>query len=128
MTFNSTFYKPRAPMKRGTKHMRSGRSTSAPTVAEKAWMAFITEFGCVVCWLHHGVKTPCAVHHIVEGSRRLGHLFTLGLCDPGHHQNGDQQLKISRHPYKARFESEYGTEYELLAYLQAEKNKLEMKA
>lgn len=99
--------------------MKSGRSTTKPTNEESAWMGWITDFGCVVCALQHKVKTPCAVHHIVEGGRRLGHLFTIGLCDPGHHQNTpDKALKISRHPTKQRFEAEYGTEYELLAYLQ----------
>jgi hypothetical protein len=101
--------KPRKPMKSRKK---------APTAQEREWMAFVAGFGCVVCWLQHQIKTPCAVHHIIEGSRRLGHLFTIGLCDPGHHQNTpDRSLKISRHPDKARFELEYGTEYELHAYL-----------
>lgn len=122
MNWNSTFKNPNKPMarsqmKRGCVRIRSGRSTSKPTIEEQAWMDWVADFGCVVCWLFHKAKTPCAVHHIVEGGRRLGHLWTIGLCDPGHHQGGDQAIKISRHPNKKRFETAYGTEYELHAYL-----------
>jgi hypothetical protein len=102
----------KAPAKR--KPMKAGKIP--PTAAETRWMAAVADLGCVVCLKFHQVRTPCAVHHIVEGQRRLGHLFTIGLCDPGHHQNTPTPLKISRHPNKARFEKEYGTEYELLEY------------
>lgn len=102
----------KAPGKR--KPMKSGKIP--PTAAEIRWMAAVADLGCVVCLKFHQVRTPCAVHHIVEGQRRLGHMFTIGLCDPGHHQNTPTPLKISRHPNKARFEKEYGTEYELLEY------------
>jgi hypothetical protein len=39
----------------------------------------------------------------------------IGLC-AGHHQDGTGQDKslIAVHPYKARFEAKYGTQYELL--------------
>jgi hypothetical protein len=50
----------------------------------------------------------------------MGHLFTLPLCDPGHHQNGAQFGIVSRHPWKAQFEARYGTEMDLLARLRAE--------
>lgn len=89
-----------------------------PTAAESEWMAAIAEMGCCVCLKFHKVFTPAAVHHIVEGQRRVGHMFTIPLCDPGHHQNSPTPLKISRHPHKARFEKKYGTEYELLGYTQ----------
>ncbi len=94
-----------------------------PNAQEQAWMGFVAGFGCVVCWIQHHVKTPCAVHHIVEGGRRVGHMFTIGLCDPGHHQNSPTPLKISRHPNKKRFEVAYGTEYELHAYLVEQREK-----
>lgn len=89
-----------------------------PTAEESRWMAAIAELGCCVCMKFHQVHTPPAVHHIVEGGRRLGHFYTIPLCDPGHHQNSATWEKISRHPYKARFEKKYGTEYELLEYVQ----------
>lgn len=98
------------------KPMKSKKIT--PTAAESRWMAAVAELGCIVCLKFHQVKTPCAVHHIVEGSRRVGHMFTIGLCDPGHHQNTQTSQKISRHPDKKRFEKSYGSEYELLEYTQ----------
>jgi hypothetical protein len=84
-----------------------------PTVAEAAWMDAITTFGCIACYIDGWPKTPGAVHHILRGGRRIGHRHTISLCDPGHHQNGAPD-KISRHPWKARFEEKYGTEAELL--------------
>lgn len=96
--------------------MRQGKVK--PTPDEAAWMARAEQFGCIVCWLQHGIKTPAAIHHILSGGRRMGHFWTLPLCDPGHHQNPQQGSgKVARHPDKARFESAYGTELELLAKL-----------
>lgn len=86
----------------------------APTVAESAWMDAITALGCIACLIDGHPGTPGAVHHLLQGGRRIGHLFTICLCDPGHHQNGQQLGKVSRHPWKARFEEQYGTEQALL--------------
>lgn len=128
----------RSPMNRGTAQLTrsafkpkaaatskapAARSTLKPkkippTAEESRWMDAVAALGCVVCLKHHQVQTPAAVHHIVEGSRRLGHFYTIPLCDPGHHQNSPTSQKLSRHPHKARFEKKYGTEYELLAYVQ----------
>lgn len=105
----------KSALKAGTRKLRARKIP--PTAEERAWMGFIADFGCVVCWLQKNVKTPCAVHHIVEGGRRKGHMWTIGLCDPGHHQNTPTIEKISRHPNKKQFETAYGTEYELHAYL-----------
>lgn len=44
----------------------------------------------------------------------MGHLYTICLCDPGHHQNGKAIGRISRHPWKASFEAQYGHELDLL--------------
>jgi hypothetical protein len=97
----------------------------APTVEEKRWMDAIVEYGCVACradgypngnsaaW----VSVRPAVHHILRGGQRIGHRFTLPLCDPGHHQGGQQLGMTSRHPWKARFEAQYGTEDFLLRKL-----------
>lgn len=86
----------------------------APTVAEAAWMRAITAIGCIACLIDGRPETPGAVHHILRGGRRMGHMHTICLCDPGHHQNGQQSGKVSRHPWKTRFEAQYGTEQELL--------------
>lgn len=85
------------------------------TKAEKLWMDDITAIGCVVCYLMGYRSTPGAVHHLLRGGRRIGHLSTICLCDPGHHQNPSAGSgKIPRHPGKLRFEREYGTEESLL--------------
>ena len=87
-----------------------------PTKAEKAWMDAITQLGCLICLLQGRGFVPCAVHHMLdEGGRRIGHLYSIGLCDPGHHKNAPKSSgEISRHPNKARFEERYGTEASLL--------------
>lgn len=86
----------------------------APTRAESAWMDAITAIGCIACHIDGHPGTPGAVHHLLQGGQRIGHRFTICLCDPGHHQNGQQFGKVSRHPWKARFEAKYGTEQQLL--------------
>lgn len=83
------------------------------TKAEKKWLDAICQLGCVVCHLVYRVKSPAVPHHLLSGGRRKGHLFTIPLCDPGHHQYPKEGM-IARHPTKARFEAEYGTEEELL--------------
>lgn len=95
---------------------RPGKRT--PTVEERRWMQFVVSYGCIACRLDGLPPRPTAVHHILRGSVRMGHKFTLPLCDPGHHQGGQQFGMVSRHPDKARFEARYGTELQLLEILQ----------
>ena len=66
------------------------------TVEERRWMSAIVRVGCIACHVsgHRGV--PAEVHHMLSGGRRRGHLFTLPLCSPGHHRNGDGVKKISQ--------------------------------
>lgn len=91
----------------------------APTVAEQAWMDAIVRLGCVVCWLAGYPRTPACVHHMLnKAGRRRGHKWTIPLCEPGHHKDGDGVKKISRHPWKARFVKAYGTEDDLYAATQ----------
>ena len=85
-----------------------------PTVEESAWMEAITAIGCIACLIDGHFGTPGAVHHILRGGQRIGHLHSICLCDPGHHQNGQQRGMVSRHPWKARFEDRYGSEDSLL--------------
>jgi hypothetical protein len=105
------------PVGKGEK-AKPGKRT--PTKEEARWMAQIVAHGCIACRLDGLPPRPTAVHHILRGGVRMGHLHTLGLCDPGHHQNGAQFGMVSRHPDKAAFEAKYGTEAELLARLRAE--------
>lgn len=103
---------------------KPGKGT--PNKAEAEWMSRITRLGCIACLIDGHPGTPGAVHHIVEGNRRLGHLFTIALCQPGHHMDGQSAGKISRHPFKARFEKQYGTESELLARTKSELKKAKL--
>lgn len=103
----------RTPMKR-----KSGKRT--PTKAEREWMDAAREFGCVACYLDGLPSRPTAIHHLLSGGRRMGHLFTIGLCDPGHHQNGAQFGMVSRHPWRAQFEEKYGPEAQLLGWLRGQ--------
>ena len=96
----------------------------APTAEERRWMDWIVRRGCIACWLDSLPPRPTAVHHILRGGVRMGHLFTLGLCDPGHHQSGQSLGMVSRHPWKAQFEARYGTEMQLLAILQKEYSRI----
>lgn len=89
----------------------------APTVAEAEWMRRIVEYGCIACILDGHWPRPAAVHHILRGGRRMGHMYTIPLCDPGHHQGGAPRGMVSRHPWKARFEERYGSEMDLLALM-----------
>ena len=89
----------------------------APTKDEAEWMRAIVAYGCIACRLDGHAPRPTAVHHILRGGVRMGHKYTIGLCDPGHHQGGGPLGLLSRHPYKARFEARYGTELQLLAHL-----------
>ena len=85
-----------------------------PTKEEKAWMSAIAAYGCIACRLDGNGYREAAVHHLVSGNRRMGHMYTIPLCQPGHHMDGQQLGMISRHPWKARFEARYGSEMALL--------------
>lgn len=62
-------------------------STTTPTVAEAAWLARIVIYGCLCCLIagYRCSSEPIERHHIIEGRKRLGHFFTLPLCQ-GHHR------------------------------------------
>lgn len=91
---------------------RKGKRT--PTKEERAWMDAITALGCIACLIEGRERVPGAVHHILRGGHRIGHLHTICLCQPGHHMDGAHLGMVSRHPWKAQFEARYGTEAELL--------------
>jgi len=89
--------------------------SKTPTRQEREWMQRIAHLGCIAC-RQDGYSSPASVHHIVQGNRRLGHLFTLPLC-PEHHQGNGRQVP-SVHFTKRTFVQRYGSELELLAELQ----------
>jgi len=83
------------------------------TNEEKAFHAAVRDLGCIVC-RQVGAQTPCEIHHILQGGRRKGKKFVLGLCALHHRggANGDQYT--SRHPWRKAFEARYGLEMSLL--------------
>lgn len=103
------------PIEKGPKAKPGKR---APNKREAAWLGKVVQVGCIACFIDGNPSRPTAVHHMLRGGVRLGHLFSFGLCDPGHHQGGQPFGLISRHPTKARFEEHYGPESHLLAIAQ----------
>lgn len=93
---------------------------TTPTKAERDWMNKITRLGCIVCRVQGRGYVPALPHHMLnESGRRHGHMHTIPLCDPGHHQGAPKKSgEVSRHPNKARFEAKYGTEEFLLEVTQ----------
>lgn len=90
-----------------------------PTKEEREWMDAIVRYGCVACRMDgNGIVAP-QVHHILRGGQRMGHLFTLPLCQD-HHQDTGRPGYTARHPWKTRFERLYGSEQFLLDKLRAE--------
>lgn len=56
------------------------------TDEERRRIQEMLKLGCIACAhlkIPNGCFTQC--HHIVEGNKRLGHLYTIPLCI-GHHQ------------------------------------------
>ena len=96
------------------KGIKARPGKAAPTAEERAWMNAITFVGCIACLIDGHPGTPGAVHHLLRGGHRIGHLFSICLCQPGHHMDGQHMGLVSRHPFKARFEARYGSEAELL--------------
>lgn len=94
------------------RRMRQGKV--AANTAEDAWMEMAQDFGCIVCHLQQYGYANAEIHHLKQGDRRRGHLYSIPLCPPHHRHGAAQGLYISLHPYKARFEAMYGKEEELL--------------
>lgn len=89
------------------------------TKAEKAHMDAVSALGCLICRNQGRYSVPAAIHHVLRGGRRMGHMFVLPLCDPGHHKGAPSHSgQISRHPNKREFERRYGTEQQLLAQVE----------
>lgn len=81
---------------------------------EERFQRAVRELGCIACLVSGFGKTPCDIHHILSGGRRIGEKDVLGLC-PSHHRGGVNTREcVSRHPFRKEFERRYGTEAELL--------------
>lgn len=97
------------------KGVKARTGKGKPTMYEARWMGAIVDHGCVACRRvdYLTLSGPAEVHHILRGGRQLGHLFTLPLCE--FHHRGDSPN--ARHPWRKRFEAQYGTELDQLAKL-----------
>lgn len=127
MSRGSSTLKTTKPMQRASKPMkavgqrgtRMRQGKVMPTRQEAAWMDAAASFGCIVCHRQNGVKVAAEIHHLKQGDRRMGHLFSIGLCYAHHRGGASEGPFVSRHPWKVRFENAFGTEMELLAELRA---------
>ena len=84
-----------------------------PTKAEKKHMDRVANMGCIVCVnLNYG-ETPAELHHISNGAmgKRASNWEVIPLC-PEHHRNGGYGVAV--HQGRAQWESNFGTEQELL--------------
>ena len=97
-----------------------GMKGSNPTkVQRKYWDALASNVGCIACAKErYVINNHVSIHHIDGRTKKHAHWLVLPLC-AGHHQDGTGEDKgmIAVHPYKARFEDRYRTQYEL--YVQA---------
>ena len=75
----------------------------------------ITNLGCIVCRLHYDCETPAEVHHIDGKTKAGAHFKTIPLCFKHHREGVNNELYVSRHPFKNEFEKRYGKEEELLS-------------
>ena len=96
---------------------KAGLKTKERTVtaAEKLLWSRLAALGCVACKKDGNFNTHVSIHH-VDGRTKPGcHQLVLPLC-AGHHQDGTGEDKtlIAVHPWKARFETRYGTQAELM--------------
>jgi len=93
-----------------------------PTKAESDWMKKVVELGCCVCRKHYGLFSEAEPHHVDGKTKEGAHFHVLPLC-PSHHRlaspNGEWATRHSpgRKAGKFEFEQEYGTEQELLHYV-----------
>jgi hypothetical protein len=84
------------------------------TKTQKAFQDRVRALGCIVCH-GNGVDSPCDLHHLLSGGRRIGEDSVIGLCVPHHRGGLNTEEVVSRHPWRLAWESRYGTEAELLA-------------
>lgn len=78
--------------------------------------AKLVEIGCIACRkAGSGYRAP-DIHHIIEGSRRLGHQHTLPLC-PEHHRipSNGSVVGPSLADGSKLFAAKFGTQRALLA-------------
>jgi Recombination enhancement, RecA-dependent nuclease len=87
---------------------------STPTKSHRALWDKLAAVGCIAC-RHDGIFNPhVSIHHVDGRTKEKAHEEVLAICGP-HHQHVTGSGVWGIHPYKARFEAEYGSQYELMA-------------
>ena len=88
---------------------------TTPTQEQKRFHDALCRFvGCAACRVHGWLTTLVSVHHIDGRTKPAAHWLVLPLC-AGHHQDGTGAPGlIAVHPWKARFETKYGKQMDLL--------------
>jgi hypothetical protein len=87
----------------------------AVTSEEKKLWDKLAQLGCIACIKDKRYQPHVSIHHIDGRTKPDCHKLVLPLCS-GHHQDGTGAPGlIAVHPWKARFEREYGSQLELLA-------------
>lgn len=84
------------------------------TKSEKQYQDSVRFLGCICCRLFMNIFSPCEIHHLLRGGRRIGEDYVLGLCQIHHRGQINTPEAVSRHPWRREFEARYGTELELL--------------
>lgn len=84
------------------------------TKAEEQFQRDVRELGCIVCRLFKNVFTPCEIHHMLSGGRRMGEMFVLGLCYWHHRAGLNNKDCVSRGQNQRRFEAAYEKEATML--------------
>lgn len=85
----------------------------------------VQQIGCQACLQDNGVRNHhTSIHHIDGRTKPHAHWWVLSVC-AGHHQDGyGVQGQIAIHPYKARFEAQYGKQMGLLEEAVAELHRM----
>src|SRR5690606_14861838 len=72
----------------------------------------LASLGCVACRAHGRLNTWVSIHHIDGRTKPDAHWLVLALCSSHHQDDGSGAIAV--HPWKARFEAEYGKQRDLL--------------
>jgi hypothetical protein len=88
---------------------------SKPTKAQMEFHHSLAGLGCIACLKDGRLNPWVSIHHIDGRTKPEAHWKVLPLCGPHHQQDDTDPLKrVAVHPYKARFEREYGSQLDLL--------------
>ena len=92
---------------------------TTPSAKQKQFHNLLAQHvGCIACFIDTGRErrnTHVSIHHIDGRTKPYAHWYVLPLC-AGHHQDGSGAPGlIAVHPWKRRFEEQYGLQMTLLA-------------